>query len=928
VEHFVFLETDRNLSAALPVDYHIPLVLLSIAVAIIASYTAFLVTERIAHDQRKAMHMLWAGTGSLCLGGGIWSMHFIGMLAAETQAAVQYDILITLLSLVPACLASLVVLYNGITPSKKHQLLLRGVIMGGGIGLMHYIGMSAMRMDAIARFSPSIVLVSVIVAVSLAYVSLRIKTWVDHKKNALTAYSRILAACAMGGAISTMHYTGMSAVYFFPGETTTIDQPSMAPATIAQIIFFTVALCSALLITAVIISRRLELLTQLTLSETRMRGILDNVAEAIVTINNKGRIKEFNKAAETIFGYSTAEVVNRNVNILMPEPYHTEHDQYLVNYLQTGVAKVMGKNRVVQGKRKNGDLLAIEFTLTEFETNGQKMFTGLLRDVTEKMAADAELHRHREHLEELVQERTRELTAARNAALAANTSKSQFLANMSHELRTPMNSIIGFTGRVIKKAAQNLPEKQLRNLQIVQRNAHHLLELINSLLDLSKIEAGKMEVFAEEFSINELVREVTDLTGSLVKDKGLTCNVKLPQQEVKLYSDRMKLKQTLINLIGNSIKFTETGNIGITVEKISGNDHAGSTFYQPYLEYVQIQIEDTGIGLKAEELQHIFEAFHQADGSLSRRSGGTGLGLAVSQRFIQLMQGQIHVASTAGEGSTFTVVVPVSIAETTQPPMELASTPQTSSPLVLCIDDDPESIELLLSYLEDEGFAAKGVTNGREGFELAKQLNPTAITLDVYMPREDGWSILKALKQEPKTRNIPVIMVTMIDNKALGYELGAMDYLQKPIEPEILIRSINALFKHQVKQVLAVDDDPEVRELITQVLEDENIEVTAVSGGAEALAVLQHTKPDVILLDLMMPRMNGFELAQLLKENQAWRNIPIVVVTAKQLTENERNMLGKWVQSIIEKQGMDTALLLKSINKALHSNQATAEVML
>jgi len=926
MEHFVFLESGRDLTAAYVVHYDYFLVFLSFAIAILASYTAFLVSERIsvkkiANKERRPI--IWAVFGSLALGTGVWTMHFIGMLAASIPTTISYDITITIYSLIPAVLASLVLLYNNVSRDNMfQQLLVRSIVMGSGIGLMHYIGMAAMRMDAIMRYDLVIVLFSVVVAVALSYASLRAKVWAEHTSESdVPIPPRLVGSIIMGGSIACMHYTGMAGVYMFPAVVHhAVDSLIFPPDVLAEIIGVVVTGFLLLLISAVVISRRLELLEKLKLSEERIHSILENVGDAIISINTNGIVKDFNKGAEKIFGYDSDEVIGKNVNILMPSDVSREHDSYLKAHFETGISNIIGKGRLVEGVKKDGAIITLDSTVSKIEVNEKTIFIGLLRDVTDKIILEAELEEHRHHLEQMVESRTQELIEARNAAVEANSSKSQFLANMSHELRTPMNSIIGFTGRVIKKSGDVLKERQLNNLRTVERNAHHLLSLINSLLDLSKIEAGKMDVFVEDFKVHSLMKEVSDLTETLFQEKNLELILDISDEDMIMHTDKMKLKQVMINLVGNSIKFTDQGHIKITTKRV-GDDK------------LLISVSDTGAGMSEEEMTGIFEAFKQVDGSMTRKVGGTGLGLTVTRKFIELLGGKIEVESTKDSGSNFTITLPLSLHNQPSKP-ELAEVEKEFSalqkgnldrPAVLCIDDDVEALDLLQGYLSDEGYAVITTSDGEEGLRLAKKYKPFAITLDVHMPKIDGWSVLREIKRDDTIAEIPVVMVTMMENKALGYELGATDYLQKPIEPNILLGSIKKILSKDIKTVLAVDDEPDVLELIKQVLEDESINVITATNGAEAIDVLTSTKPDLILLDLMMPVMDGFEFSQRLRKNTEWSSIPVIIVTAKTLTDNERDMLSRSARSIIAKQGMTTAEILQEIASAIQTIKEVSE---
>ncbi len=501
--------------------------------------------------------------------------------------------------------------------------------------------------------------------------------------------------------------------------------------------------------------------------------------------------------------------------------------------------------------------------------------------------------------------------------------KSEFLANMSHELRTPMNSIIGFTSRVIKKSGHLLPGKQLNNLNIVKKNAYHLLNLINSLLDLSKIEAGKLEVSVDSFDLSDLVSEVLTLTRALIDEKNLEVRIELPEKKITLVSDRMKLKQILINLVSNSVKFSEKGGFTVSASMVERELAAKDVFFKPDMDYVSISVIDTGIGMNNEEMQYIFKAFQQVDGTSTREVGGTGLGLTITKKFVELLEGRIEVKSRKAKGTTFTITIPRKVSsEGVLVEKEVQRTlgdhaSVKPSKTVLCIDDDPLMLDLLKEYLNDNGYNMIFALNGDEGIKKAREMKPFAITLDVSMPGKDGWDVLTELKSYEDTKNIPVIMLTMMDNINLARSLGAVDFLQKPVDPEVLIKSINSLVQKDSKSIMVVDDDPEVRDMIKETLEDEDITVNLAENGLKGLAAMEKHSPDLILLDLMMPEMDGFKMINQLKKHKTWSKIPVIVITSKILTREEKSFLNKSVYSIIQKDQKDKDTLLKKIGKKL-----------
>lgn len=525
----------------------------------------------------------------------------------------------------------------------------------------------------------------------------------------------------------------------------------------------------------------------------------------------------------------------------------------------------------------------------------------------------------------LLEERNRvlsELEEKTNELERATRLKTEFLANMSHELRTPLNSIIGFSGRVIKKAGDLLPKRQQKNLETVLRNAHHLLGLINELLDISKIEAGKMEVFLEEFRLSALVSEVLELSQTLIGEKELKIVTDLPAKQIVLYSDKIKLKQILINLISNAVKFTEEGSITIQAREVD-SPAGGDAFFRSQMDYVSLSVADTGIGMSPEDLQYVYEAFRQVDGSLTRKVGGTGLGLNITKKFIELLQGKIEVDSVKGKGTTFTIIIPVisSDAVDIRKEEEVFESEEHElpaiGPTVLCIDDDPEVLDLLHGYLSDEGYKVITAAGGEEGLKKALGMQPFAITLDIQMPHMDGWTVLKELKERDATKDIPVIIVTIVDNIGLGYRLGAYEYLQKPILPETLISTIEKILRRKAETVLVVDDEPEVLELVRQFLADEKINVRTAENGLKALDSLKGMIPDLILLDLVMPGMDGLQVINRLRKTEEWAEIPVIIITAKTLDEQERLFLNKRVEAIITKEGMSIDVVLKEIAEAM-----------
>ncbi|HET8875037.1 MAG TPA: GAF domain-containing protein, partial [Casimicrobiaceae bacterium] len=497
---------------------------------------------------------------------------------------------------------------------------------------------------------------------------------------------------------------------------------------------------------------------------------------------------------------------------------------------------------------------------------------------------------------------------ARAAAEQANKAKSAFLANMSHELRTPLNAIIGFTRIVRRKAEGALPAKQTENLDKVLTSAEHLLSLINTVLDIAKIEAGHMDVTASNFNASQLIDQCITTATPLLKP-GVSL-VKAYRNDVPpAHSDQDKIRQILLNLLGNAAKFTHRGTITVAATTGAG--------------LLSIAVTDTGIGIAEEAIGRIFDEFQQADTSTTRQYGGTGLGLSISRSLARLLGGDITVTSKPDAGSTFTLTVPLTYG--VQPTRQQAGVQpappmRRDRPIILAIDDDPNDLEILRESLGEAGYEVMGAASGEEGIARAKQIRPEVITLDVMMPTKDGWQVLFDLKADAATRDIPVIMLTIVDKKPLGFELGAADYLLKPFDTDAIVTALRRVADrnggHAPKRMLIADDDPNVIDMVRQLV-GAQYELHSAGDGIDALAAIARDRPDVILLDLMMPRLDGFGVIEQLRQDRANPAIPVVVLTAKSLSAAEMEGLSTRVAKVIQKQGLAGDALIREIESAL-----------
>ena len=505
---------------------------------------------------------------------------------------------------------------------------------------------------------------------------------------------------------------------------------------------------------------------------------------------------------------------------------------------------------------------------------------------------------------------------ARAAAEQANKAKSTFLANMSHELRTPLNAIIGFTRIVRKKSDGLIPEKQLDNLEKVLTSSEHLLGLINTVLDIAKIEAGRMDVIASNFSIGALADQCANLTNPLLKPQ-VTLDKQVDPGLGIIYSDQDKIKQIVLNLLSNAAKFTHEGGIKLLLEKCDE-------------DLLRISVVDSGIGISEEALARIFDEFQQADASTTRQYGGTGLGLAISRNLARLLGGDLTATSEPGKGSTFSLTIPsqygkkpASLSDHLSEPVSQArSQDDPSKKRILVIDDDPDAAYLLQESLSQEEFIVTGAPNGHAGLQLAREDRFDAILLDILMPETDGWQVLNDLKTDSTTVEIPVILLTIVDKKALGFKLGAAAYLLKPLDPPVVLNALRRVIGergHPHRSVLVVDDDPNVGEMLRQTLPAGEFELACAEDGVAGLQAIEARRPDIILLDLIMPRLDGFGMIERLRADPDLRSIPVIVISAKELTEEESRMLKESVAYVIKKQGFNSELLLQDIYSVLQN---------
>lgn len=500
--------------------------------------------------------------------------------------------------------------------------------------------------------------------------------------------------------------------------------------------------------------------------------------------------------------------------------------------------------------------------------------------------------------------RQNELEEAKELADSANTAKSQFVANMSHELRTPLNAIIGYSEMLIEEAQDLNLEDFEPDLQRIRGAGKHLLGLINDILDFAKIEAGKMDVLIEPFDVATLVSQVEGTIAPLIAKNENTFELSIDDDLGGMESDETKIRQSLFNLLSNASKFTKQGTVSLKVRAIDGRDPGGR---------IEFRVEDTGIGMTPEQKDKLFQAFTQADASTSRNYGGTGLGLAITKEFCRMLGGDVRVESEPGEGSAFTITLPRTCPQA-EPAPSIRGDGQAGG-TILVVDDETAMRETLAASLAEKGYRVVTAAGGKEGLRLARTEVPDAIILDVIMPDLDGWTVLRSLKNDSELRSIPVVLATVLGDRDMGLALGAAEHLTKPIDAEELREVLNRIAHPggTGADVLVVDDDLGTREMLRRILTREGWSVREAEDGEAGMAAVESARPAAVLLDLMMPRMDGFEMLKLLRQNSETRDLPVVIVTSKDLSRDERDWLAGKALTVFQKGAYEHSKLVETL---------------
>ncbi|WP_353646327.1 response regulator [Mesorhizobium sp. WSM2239] len=511
-----------------------------------------------------------------------------------------------------------------------------------------------------------------------------------------------------------------------------------------------------------------------------------------------------------------------------------------------------------------------------------------------------------------LKERQVDLERAKSNAESASEAKSRFLASMSHELRTPLNAIIGYSEMLIEEARDHKDDEELvQDLEKIASAGRHLLSLINDILDLSKIEANKMEIFLETFDVVELLNDVKATVTPLMAKNRNEFVQDLQRDLGEMHSDQTKLRQNLFNLLSNAAKFTHGGRVTLAVRREGRADG----------DWLVFKVSDTGIGMTPEQQGRLFNAFTQADASTTRNYGGTGLGLSITRSFSRMIGGVVTVESQVGKGSVFTMKVPAQCRRETEDPRTAEPSPIVQpGRTVLIIDDEPAARNLIAKALAEAGLASMEAASGAEGIAAAREHRPAAIILDIIMPHQDGWSVLRTLKSDPELCTIPVILATILADRELGLSLGAVEYLTKPIDTDKLIRTIEACGGGN-RDVLVIDDDRASREFLRRILVKRDWTVHEAGDGIRGLELMKRLLPRLVLLDILMPEMDGFQTLHEMQSIPELQNIPVVVVTSKDLSANELRWLRDRAVAVVNKGANSRSQLVEALERQIASRE-------
>lgn len=895
-----------------PMDgyYRFDLVLLSIVIAISGAWSglASLAYSTKATHQDFLSGLLWKFAGSLGFGGSIWGMHFIGMLAFSLPCGVSYDYLTTGLSILPGILASLTsMIVIGRTDFGLHTRLIVGsVLMGAGIGTMHYMGMAAMELPAILIYDPLLVGVSVLAAVVLSYIALAVATFNNTKYTKFIRVPRLLSPLILGLAVATMHYIAMQAAIFYPLQDLSDPSDDFGQGILAIFVGMGTLALAVGVIAASFAARQKE--TARSLAEevqqrisaerkaledqARLKALFDTAAEAIVVIDGKGLITEWSQSAHKMFGYTLDEVIGRNVAMLTDGIIPEEHDTYLKRYQNTRKARIIGIGREVYGRKKDGTTFPIDLSVGEARIGDDVYYTGILRDITQRKLAEAEL------------------VDARHQADIANEAKSSFLANMSHEIRTPLNAIIGMTHLL---RTTDPTQRQRGFIEKIQVASQSLMAIVDDILDSSKIEAGKLQIENIFFSLEKVLHDVSDVVAQKAASKNVEFLIEIDSDAPNhLLGDPLRVGQILTNYANNAIKFTNEGEVKVYVDLITQTETDVT---------LRFSVSDTGIGLSPEQQENLFQSFQQADATTTRRYGGTGLGLSITKKLAELMDGSVGVESALGKGSVFWFECKFEKDRRERDALKIQS--EGNGVRALVVDDNDSARTILSNMLTDMGLTvdeADSGANALKAFMIAQENDApyTLIFVDWKMPNMDGCEtarrILDAAEDQMPPKMVMVTAYSQHSTNASAKESAFATVIMKPVSSSVLFDVVVRLLDGDIKddlvgqeisstgevpeapdlnglRVLLAEDNTVNQEIVSELLVDTNAELTLARDGNEAIDLVNSTSFDVVLMDINMPGMDGVTATRIIREKADHKNLPIIAMTANVMSDDRERFI-------------------------------------